>query len=212
MEFPKQLPEQLYSSHISYCCHCQPPAAGYASRNTLFLPAHLTTQTRTQNYALLHTRLADINKQSGDNSRPFPKPSLAHKAASLLYPTEADLLDYTARAEAFGDHRIWTHCSAPNVLLYPTTNGAGFGAVADVLNVEESPDSDGAITLTLDIVHEPKIVNELEGHPKQTMDERSHYHWLAPQGIDVDANKMLSLVSSSGGMLQGACASMCVQA
>lgn len=68
-----------------------------------------------------------FNSQAPASGAPplFPRPAVAHKAASYLDAVAFDLPDYLARAEAAGHQRSWMHTAPPNALLIP--HGKSFG-------------------------------------------------------------------------------------
>ena len=98
---------------------------------------------------------------------------------------------------------LWTRTAPTNMLLL--IPGQGVGAVADLMSVEldDSVAAAPAVTLTLDVVHKPHMVNELTHHDKQTLDDKAHYHYFTPAGVSVDAAKFLAALKASGNHLQG---------
>jgi hypothetical protein len=79
------------------------------------------------------------------------------------------------------------------------------GAVADIMSVETSDvtGSGPIVTLTLDVVHTPHFVNELEAHGVQSLDKTAHYHYLLPAGVTLDADKFLALLNAANGAVAG---------
>ena len=54
------------------------------------------------------------------------------------------------------------------------------------------------VAMTLDVVHEPKLVSEFEQHEKQTLDLKAHYHFYPPEGVELSAAKVLAQLQSNG--------------
>jgi hypothetical protein len=180
---------------ITSCCNCQPA-------NPL------------QNYALQSRLVFAVNGQAESSGKTlYPKAGVAAAASSLLTnpkhasTTAAPSVERfaaaaaAAAAEAAGQRELWTHTAPTNMLLL--IPGQGVGAVADIMSAELSESGPRVVTLTLDIVHNPRMVSELEDHPKQTLDEQAHYHYLIPAGVSVDAARFLAVVKAAGNTLQG---------
>lgn len=52
------------------------------------------------------------------------------------------------------------------------------------------------VSLTLDILHQPRLVPELEPHPDQTLDSAAKYHFFMPAGVTLDAARFLALLQT----------------
>jgi hypothetical protein len=81
--------------------------------------------------------------------------------------------------------------------------GHALGAVADIISADLTEEGSPAVTLTLDVVHQPRMVSEFEEHPQQTLDDHAHYHFFTPAGVSVDAAKFLSVSQAAGNRLPG---------
>lgn len=141
--------------------------------------------------------------ESGYKPHLYPIPAVALEASSVLKPTSSEhTQDLVKQAEASGQRELWTHTAPTNALLL--LNGHPTGAIADVISVKL--DAAESVTLTLDVVHQPKLISELQDHGKQTLDEHSHYHLFTPSEVAVDAAKFLAqLASSAQSGSQGEC-------
>ena len=151
-----------------------------------------------------------VNQKSSYNPHLYPIPAVALAASSVLTTASSqDTQVLVKQAEAAGQRRLWTHTAPTNALLL--LNGHPTGAIGDVMSVKldaASPSTGAAesVTLTLDVVHQPKLISELQDHGKQTLDEHSHYHQFTPSGVAVDAAKFLAqLASSPKSASQGEC-------
>jgi hypothetical protein len=71
------------------------------------------------------------------------------------------------------------------------------------VELDDSVTAASAVTLTLDVVHEPHMVNEFIDRSAQTLDNDAHYHYFTPAGVSVDAAKFLATLGASGNHLQG---------
>lgn len=128
-------------------------------------PARFAAVT-LQDYARLTTL---VNKKNIDlqPAKVYPIPAVALGLASALAtPPPADTVETVVqRAEAAG--QAWTHPAPTNVLLL--ADGNPTGAVADIMSVEMSGTTEGSvITLTLDVVHKPHVISEVQEHGVQT--------------------------------------------
>jgi hypothetical protein len=156
----------------------------------------------SQNYAHLTKLVEGVNQKTGYKTHMYPIPSVALGLASALTtPPAATVESVVQHAVAAGQH--WTHPAPTNVLLLPT--GHSLGAVADIMSVEMSEVTGSAptITLTLDVVHKPRFVSELQEHGAQSLDESAHYHYLLPAGVALDADKFLALLKTTNGAVAG---------
>lgn len=73
------------------------------------------------------------------------------------------------------------------------------------MSVEADDSVPGApvVTLTLDVVHSPRMANELAEHDPQALEgEAQHYHFLTHR-VSVDAASFLAAVKASGNHLPG---------
>lgn len=140
----------------------------------------------------------------------FPKACVAAQAASLLTEAShttgsapASVARFIAAAEAEGKRELWTRTVPTNMLLL--IPGQGVGAVADLMSVEldDSVAAAPAVTLTLDVVYKPHMVNELTHHDEQTLDNNAHYHYFTPADVSVDGAEFLAALKASGNHLQG---------
>jgi hypothetical protein len=151
------------------------------------------------------TQVVDaINRAAGSNDVLYPVPAVAVRASSALTDTPAhSLASILQQADAAGLRTSWTHTAPTNVLLLP--DGQPTGAAADIMSVEMSDESSASpvITLTLDVVHAPQVISELQEHPTQTLDDHAHYHFFLPEGVKLDAAKFMSLLKAQGGKLAG---------
>ena len=178
---------------------------------SLLMFTRCCTCLSVQNHAFVGSLLSVINQQAGADSQPlFPKTCLAAQASSLLAAAAkstgsatASVACYIAAAEAAGKRELWTRSVPTNMLLL--IPGQGVGAVADLMSVEldESVAAAPAVTLTLDVVHKPHMVNEFTHHNTQTLDDDAHYHYFTPAGVSVDAAKFLAALKASGNHLKG---------
>lgn len=153
--------------------------------------------------------MTTLNDNSAGQPRRYPIPAHSIKAASALQPSTAaaaatatsrHLLDAPSTNLAF----LPTHTAPTNVLLL--TTGSPGGAVADIMDVEMLPSADNTeptIVVTLDVVHKPDIISELQEHPEQTLDSHAHYHYFLPAGVTLDAAKFLALLKTSAGSFAG---------
>jgi hypothetical protein len=152
-----------------------------------------------QDYARQSKAVAALNNKAPGKPPRFPFPVDSLNAASALLPD-------TAAATATSRHLLDTQDSPklrtwpapPSVLLL--TTGSPVGAVADIVDAEWMSSGDGSepIILTLNVVHKPEIISELQQHPVQTQDSHAHYHFYTPAGVTVDAVKFLK--TSAGGL------------
>jgi len=164
-----------------------------------------------QSYARQSKLVEALNQRTSFKPHLYPRPAASLDTASPFTTPTSTIDQLVQRAEAVGQRDYWTHTAPTNVLLLPT--GHATGAIADIMAVDMTDSADGsapAITLTLDVVHAPRIVNELQQHGKQTLDDDAHYHFFTPAGVTVDAKAFLALLASAGGSMQGEGAPCCV--
>lgn len=143
-----------------------------------------------------------VNQKTGSQPQLYPIPSVALGLASALTTPPAATVEAVVQHVVASGQR-WTHQAPTNVLLLP--NGHSMGAAADIMSVEmsEVTGSGPTITLTLDVVHEPHFISELQEHDPQSLDESAHYHYLLPAGVALDADKFLALLKASNGAVAG---------
>lgn len=84
--------------------------------------------------------------------------------------------------------------AASAVLMLP---GQAAAAVADIHHLAATINGQDSVVLTLDIVHQPFTFSEFVEHGLQYYDERSHYHFHAPAGVELDAAKFLDKVEEA---------------
>jgi hypothetical protein len=156
-----------------------------------------------QSFARLTKLVEGVNQKTGYKPHLYPVPSLGLGLASALTtpPAAATVDSVVQHAVAAGQK--WTHPAPTNVLLLPT--GHSVGAVADIMSVEMSEVTGSAptVTLTLDVVHKPRFISELQEHDTQSLDESAHYHYLLPAGVTLDAAKFLTLLETTNGAVAG---------
>lgn len=192
-ESPVPLLHTLLSGASCACCCC--PAVllfGCCDVKSYALQSKLVTA--------LNTKVADKAAER------FPVAAYALQAASALLPSNAATATVRRLLSDSDDpnNQPWVPSrDAPtNVLLLPA--GSAVGAVADIMSVEAvNTPSEPAIVLTLDIVHKPEVTSELQSHPTQTLDDHAHYHFYAPAGVSIDADRFLDMVKSSAHSFSG---------
>lgn len=151
-----------------------------------------------QNYAVESMKTAALNSQSGKTAAlQFPVPRLSLASASALLPPSSPTGTMRHVAGTPQDKPRLTHHAPVNCLLLPA--GSALGAIADIMSVQavNPTGSEPLIVLTLDVVHEPKLVSELTDHPHQTLDENAHYHFFTPADVTVDAAAFLNTLKAS---------------
>lgn len=157
--------------------------------------------------------MSAINQQSSGPTL-YPRTAVAAAACSLVKTggdpkiATAFVQRYIATAEAVGHRFLWAHTVPHNVVLLVPDQGVG--AVAELISADLTETGSPAVTLTVDVVHAPRMTSELVDHPKQTLDENAHYHFLTPAGVSIKAAKFLSVLQGAGNKLQGTGASMCM--
>jgi hypothetical protein len=136
-----------------------------------------------QRYALHSKVVATLNSKAAAAGQPrkFALAAPSINAASALRPhaaaiaTSRHLLE-TPDDDPSSDVALCPHAVPSSVLLL--TTGLPIGAVADIMGVELLPSGDGTeptIAFTLDVVHKPDTISELQQHPKQSLDDDAHY-------------------------------------
>lgn len=132
----------------------------------------------------------------------YPIPGVASLASSALHPP-ADVPDTlgTVITSQEKQHLRWMHKAAASaVLMLP---GQAAAAVADIHHLAAATNGQDSVVLTLDIVHQPFTFSEFVEHGLQYYDERSHYHFHAPAGVELDAAKFLDKVEEAQGAPTG---------
>lgn len=146
-------------------------------------------------------RVNAINQGTQSSPRLFPRGALAVTAAQDSAGPKLDVASLINAAEARGQRSMWSETSPGSVLLLPF--GQSTAAVADIWDVSYDTHS-GAISLELDVVHDPHTISEFEPHGKQVLDpEEAHYHFATAPGVKVDAAALLKSLQDSAYKVEG---------
>lgn len=153
-----------------------------------------------QNYALQTQLLQHLPAPPGNSKKLYPLPAVALAASSALKPPcpSQRVHNVVEQAEAANKRHLWTHRAPPNILMLPS--GQHFGAIADVVSVRL--DQQGVLTADLEVVHAPQLVSELQEHPDQDLQDKPHYHFYTPPGVQLSATRLLDMLRP-GTKLQG---------
>lgn len=146
-------------------------------------------------------RINSINTATSSSPRLFPRGALAVTAAQDSTGLNLDISTLIDTAEARGQRSMWAETSPGSVLLLPA--GQSTAAVADIWDVAYDGKS-GAISLELDVVHDPHTISEFEPHDKQSLEtEEAHYHFATAPGVKVDATALLKILQDSNYRIEG---------
>jgi hypothetical protein len=156
--------------------------------------------TFLQNYAELHARIQQ--RQRARAQKRYPIPGVATLASSALHP-EQDTPDTLGTVIASQEKKRlrWNHLAAASaIVMLP---GQAAAAVADVHHLAAAQGQADTLVLTLDIVDQPFTFSEFVEHGLQYYDDRAHYHFHAPAGVELDAAKFLDKVQEAHGAPSG---------
>lgn len=146
-------------------------------------------------------RINAINSGTPSSPRLFPRGALAVTAAQDSTGPNMDVRTLIDAAEAQGQRSMWAETSPGSVMLLPA--GQSTAAVADIWDVTFDAKS-GAISLELDVVHDPHTISEFEPHGKQSLEaEDAHYHFATAPGVKVGAAVFLKSLQDSNYKVEG---------
>lgn len=149
-----------------------------------------------QSMALAYRGADAANSRSAPDSPPvFPRSSLAARTASIAPPpAEAS----TAAAAAPPPRQPFVSLP-PALMMVPF--GSSTAAIADVMDVTYE-EAAGAITLQLDVVHQPVVFSQFVPHVggrrhSDSDTTAAHYHFATRPGMTVDAAGLLTGLQES---------------
>lgn len=147
-----------------------------------------------QNLAAAYSDAQHINMQTSDIHPKFPRTSLAIRAASVAPPVELQSITApTTSAEL--------HSFPPNLLMVPF--GSSTAAIAEVMDISYD-DTSAAITMQLDIVHDPVTFTQFVPHaPCSVRTDEAHFHYATRPGMAVDGPGLLQALKDSDYKTEG---------